>query len=58
VVELVSARLAVGKRMYRSSYALRLIHSKSGAVHWLMDDQSVLECRRKCDATHPLDEWK
>jgi len=59
VVDLAISRLAHGERYYRSCYALRMLHLKSGQVHWLQDDWLIARCRQYLEtASHAGDEWR
>lgn len=53
VVDLAISRLAHGHRHYRSCYALRMIHLKSGELHWLQEDWLIGRCRLQLEASHP-----
>ncbi|KAI0236774.1 Focal adhesion kinase 1 [Lamellibrachia satsuma] len=58
IVTLVVGRLtAGGSRAYKSSYALRLVHIKSGEFYWLRGDMTIYQVRQKYETLHPADEW-
>ena len=57
-MDLAISRLSYGHRDYRSCYALRMIHTKSGELHWLQDDWLIGRCRHQMESSHPGDEWR
>ena len=47
-----------GKRVYSSSYALRLRHLKTQEAFWLHSDLTMYQVRQKYESLHPADEWR
>ncbi|KAL0119696.1 hypothetical protein PUN28_007856 [Cardiocondyla obscurior] len=58
IISLVTSRLAVGTRHYRSLYAMRLHHPGSGESYWLHQDTTMYQVQEKYERKHPHCEWR
>ncbi|XP_074102045.1 protein tyrosine kinase 2 Fak isoform X2 [Cotesia typhae] len=58
IISLVTSRLAVGNRHYKSLYAMRLHHPGSGESYWLHQDTTMYQVQEKYERKHPHSEWR
>ena len=59
IIQLVVGRRSRdARRVYSSSYALRLLHAKTGEAFWLHSDLTMYQVRQKYESLHPADEWR
>lgn len=58
IVELVVGRLASGPRLYKDSYALRIVHPQSKESYWLHSDLTIYQVRQKFSSLYPEVEWR
>ncbi|KAK9701466.1 FERM N-terminal domain [Popillia japonica] len=58
IISLITERLSNSERLYKSLYAMRLIHTTTGEVHWLHQDMTMNQVQEKYIKKQSLLEWR
>ncbi|GJQ76496.1 hypothetical protein Trydic_g2203 [Trypoxylus dichotomus] len=58
IISLITERLSNSERLYKNLYAMRLIHTTTGEVHWLHQDMTMNQVQEKYIKKQSLLEWR
>ncbi|KRT85199.1 FERM domain containing protein, partial [Oryctes borbonicus] len=58
IISLITERLSNSERLYKNLYAMRLIHTTTGEIHWLHQDMTMNQVQEKYIKKQSLLEWR